>query len=69
MRVNKMSPKAEIFLHSDEECFNNYYDIRYVCPECGKRLKENVVACDECGIFFDWTLKAHIRMIPTIEWR
>ncbi len=43
--------------------------IQYHCCGCGKIIKEDVVACDKCVTFFDWSEKAHIVIHKDIEWR
>ena len=40
----------------------------YVCPKCNKRIKENDIACIECGTFFDWIKKAKVVIREEIEW-
>lgn len=68
MAVEKIKPNAEIKFSfgNDGRDGGNY--IAYSCPKCGKHIRENDIACDECGSFFDWSKRAHIRVIREVEW-
>lgn len=41
----------------------------YFCPKCVKFIRENDMACDNCGTFFDWSKKAEIEIREEIIWR
>lgn len=41
-----------------------------ICTDCfNKSIREKDIACTECGTFFDWSKRASIKVIRTIEWK
>lgn len=67
--VTKIKPHADIVFNSGNDGRDCFYEVRYTCPSCRKIIREDDIACDKCGTFFDWSEKAHIKIERTIEWR
>lgn len=69
--VEKIKPDTRIEQTRDNDGWNYWYEIRYFCPVCNKRLqgyrKEN--GCENCGTFFDWGSKEpKIKITREVEW-
>lgn len=69
-KVQKIRPYAEIDCDNGEDGrAATRYMIIYRCPECRKYLPQGTIACDVCGLFFDWSQKAEIVVTREIVWR
>lgn len=66
--MNKIRPNATAYLDYGEDGRNCQHRILYKCPGCNKIIREKDIACTECGIFFDWSKRAVIKVIRTVEW-
>ena len=66
--VDKVRPDATNYWNNGNDGRDGYWDIKYSCPKCCKTLRENDMACDTCGTFFDWSKKARVKVIYDIEW-
>ena len=66
--VDKIRPNAMKYWNDGNDGRDGRWDIQYYCPKCCKTLRENDIACDTCGTFFDWSKKAKIKIIYDIEW-
>ena len=71
MMVEKIRPRAEIKDCTNEDGFRTWKEIWYYCPKCGRLIGgyRDGVACNECGIFYDWGEKKP-KLVATynIEW-
>ena len=66
--VEKIKPNATIKYSVGDDGWDEYYDVGYSCPQCGKNLMRDEIACVNCGAFFDWSKKAHIEVRREIVW-
>lgn len=66
--ITKVRPAAQIEYSDGIDGRNPHHYVSYHCPNCHKYLKELDVACDQCGTFFDWTMKASVRLEPVLDW-
>ena len=66
--LKKVRPLAEARYSSGIDGRESKWYIDYSCPNCGKKIVTDDIACDRCGTFFDWRKAAHIRMNPDIVW-
>lgn len=66
--VEKIRPNASIQFSDGNDGRDYFYYIQYNCSKCGKRIKENDIACDTCGTFFNWEKKAKIEIVKTVKW-
>ena len=66
--MDKIRPNATIEYSYGVDGRDFHYYISYKCPSCNKNIKEKDIACTECGIFFDWSKRATIKIIRTVEW-
>lgn len=69
MAVRKIRPDAEVYWDNGADGRDGAYRIKYTCPVCGKKIYRDDIACDECGTFFDWSMKAEIVVTRSIVWR
>lgn len=69
MAIEKIKPNARMMWTNGNDGRDGHYYICYTCPKCNKPIDEGDIACDECGTFFDWTERAHIKYTQVIEWR
>lgn len=67
--VEKVRPDAKIETITSSDGWDSGEVIRYSCPNCSRRIKERQQACEHCALFFDWSKRAYIRTITTVEWR
>ena len=65
----KVRPKAEATYSFGTDGRDEHYYISYSCPTCNRLIRENEIACDRCGTFFDWSKKAHLIVHYDVEWR
>lgn len=66
--MNKIRPNASIYLDFGEDGRDCHRRISFKCPNCNKRIREKDIACTECGTAFDWSKKARIKVVRTVEW-
>ena len=67
-KIVKVRPDAQIGYSDGIDGRNPHYYVSYYCPNCRKYLNENDIACDQCGTFFDWTMRARVRLEPVLDW-
>lgn len=67
--VTKIRPNAKIEWNDGNDGRDGRYDVFYYCSGCGRRISECLVACDQCGTFFDWSKRAEIRVTRSVEWK
>ena len=67
--VEKIRPDAEVRYDYGNDGRDERYYISYHCPKCGRSLSKGDIACDECGIFFDWSKTAGIEIIRKVVWK
>lgn len=67
--VDKVRPFASVGYSYGNDGRDDHYYVKYSCPKCFKNLQEGVIACDECGTFFDWKQEAHIEVRREIVWK
>lgn len=66
--ANKIRPNAEKFYNMGNDGRDAYWDIKYTCPQCREMIQKNIMGCDRCGIFFDWSKTAKVRVVHEIVW-
>lgn len=66
--IEKIRPLATIEHRWNCDGYKEWYEIDYECPNCRKHLKVGDIACDVCGIFFDWSKRARIVVERRIVW-
>lgn len=66
--IKKVRPHATVEFSNGIDGRDSFYYVHYTCPTCGKSIRENDIACDVCGTFFDWSKKAKIELVRTIVW-
>ncbi len=67
--AQKMQPNAEAETVTDMDGRRKWNEIKYSCPLCKKRIKVDEVGCAECGIFFDWSRHAHLKITYEVVWK
>ena len=68
MSVIKRKPMARVEYSYGNDGRDGEYYVQYSCPKCGKKIRFEDIACDECGTFFDWSQKARIKVVREVEW-
>lgn len=66
--MEKVRPKATVEFSYGVDGRDCHYYISYKCPNCNKGIIMNDIACTECGTFFDWSKRARIKVVRTVEW-
>ena len=70
--MEKVRPIAEVGTRMSSDFRDEWHEIDYFCPKCGKIINggyKSENACDNCGTFYDWGIKApSIKVIRTVEW-
>lgn len=67
--IEKIRPNAEPHFNDGNDGRDAYWCVNYTCPKCGVRIVRYIMACDQCGTFFDWSKIANVRVVPEIVWR
>ena len=67
--VTKIRPNVRIEWNNGNDGRDGRYEVFYYCPGCGRCISECLVACDQCGTFFDWSKRAEIRVTRSVEWK
>lgn len=66
--IEKIRALATIKHRWNDDGREEWYEIDYECPNCRKHLSVGDIACDVCGIFFDWSKRAKIVVERRIVW-
>jgi hypothetical protein len=66
--IKKVRALAEKRYSSGNDGRDSRWVVDYYCPNCRKAIRKGDIACDRCGLFFDWKKTASIRMNPEIVW-
>lgn len=66
--MKKIRPDASAEFTYGIDGRDSHFFISFKCPKCGKSIREKDIACTECGTFFDWSKKARIKIVRTVEW-
>lgn len=69
MAIEKIKPNADADWTNGNDGKDGRYYIKFTCPGCGREIRENQMACGDCGTFFDWRKQAYIKCIRVVEWR
>lgn len=65
----KMRADASVGYSEGNDGRDCFYYVEYKCPVCHKTLNHtNNSFCEQCGVLFDWSKKAHIKITRSIEW-
>ena len=67
--VEKVRARVTLEWSDGNDGRDGHYFVKYWCSQCNKSIKEDDIACDVCGTFFDWSKKAKIVVHRDIEWR
>ena len=70
--MEKIRPQATIYKNYGVDGKDEFYEILYLCPVCGKRIRGYAVenACNKCGTFFDWGKRPpRIEVSRRVLWR
>lgn len=67
-KINKIRPDATAEYDYGVDGRDGHYIIKYSCPCCNKRINKNDIACTNCGQFFDWSMRAEIKVTNSVVW-
>ena len=68
--VEKIRPDASIYTSYGEDGRCAPTDrIEFKCCGCGRSIPKKYIACDRCGIFFDWSKEPTIEVVKQVVWK
>lgn len=67
--IVKVRPKASVEYSYGNDGKDEHYYIQYRCAGCNRVISQGDIACDNCGTFHDWSMKADYVIKREIIWR